>query len=93
MIEAHKRGVQACGYVGSVAAGWNAARRGLFDTLASSGLPRTAPLLPPVEAPARIPAPQPGPFWPMLVLAAALTAMLVAAVMTRRPRGKERVLG
>jgi hypothetical protein len=81
-----------CRTADQLAAGWNATRRGLFDTLAAAGLPSTAPVTAPLPVPVSVPAPAPYPFWPVVWLVAAFLTLLLVAVVTGRPRRKARVL-
>jgi hypothetical protein len=78
---------------GFVVAGWNAARRGLFQTLAEAGLPLTAPapVQAPVSDPSRLPGPQPDQFWRVFGVASALLTLLLITVVLGR-RQKARVL-
>jgi hypothetical protein len=83
-------GQEACSTYLTVAGGWNAARRGLFDALVAAGLPPTAPA--PVSAPVPSPIGQPDPFWPVAWTIAGLAILVLIGVVLGRPRRRARVL-
>jgi hypothetical protein len=83
---------RTCSQFVSVAPGWNAARRGLFDTLTTAGLPVAAPVSAPIDVPGHLPVAQPQPFWPVFAVAAVLMTLLLVGVLVGRPRRRTRIL-
>jgi hypothetical protein len=83
---------RTCSEFVSVAPGWNASRRGLFDALTMAGLPVGAPVSAPNDVPGRLPVAQPQRFWPVFAVAAVLMTLLLVGVLVGRPRRRARVL-
>jgi hypothetical protein len=81
---------RTCGQFVSVAPGWNAARRGLFDTLTTAGLPVTAPVSAQINIPGRLPVAEPERFWPVFGVAAGLMTLLLVSTLVGSPRRRVR---
>lgn len=87
-------GQKTCSEFVTVAGGWNATRRGMFDSLVVSGLPRTAPVSASVSAPVQSPIAQPDRFWPLVwTIVGLMTLVLIGVVLGRPRRKRARVLG